>query len=622
MGVKRGQSMNMVKEEDILDSSILIIDDEVSLRNTFRVFLTRAGYTSVVTVATYDEALHSVAEQDFDLIFCDIVLERHSGIDLLKIFRENGVSCPVVIITGHPQVDTASEAVRLGAYDYLAKPVEKEAILKTARLAISHYWLQRKKEEAETSQAQANTFLETVFASVSDAIVVVDGNLKVIKANGAASRLLAGKPSEPVENLTILREPREKWLEELAELAGRVLKTGKGEDDHRLECCCMDGDSLLMSCCLSPLEKVVGADKGISGVVIVLRDITYKLKNPPKKSNRFHKMIGASPVMQELYTLLANVGKVDTSVLITGESGTGKELAALALHEESSRNKRQLVRVDCTAIPDDLLESELFGHKKGAFTGASEDRKGRILQAHGGTLFLDEIGDISKTMQLRLLRFLQEKSFYPVGRDCEQHVDVRVVAATNADLEQKVRAGSFREDLYYRLHVIEIRMPSLIERQEDIPLLTERFIHHFAAKTGRQVSGITDRALSRLSGYHWPGNVRELEHVVERACVLCDAATISSEHLPPHIPGVDAAKSFTGATGSTSDDLLAEHKMSAGASTDLHPESYSPDAEKIINALRKAGGNKAKAARLLKIDRSTLYRKIAELRIDTDIFSF
>ena len=249
------------------------------------------------------------------------------------------------------------------------------------------------------------------------------------------------------------------------------------------------------------------------------------------RRQQFHRLIGASRAMQTVYTLIENVGQVDTSVLITGESGTGKELVAEALHAESPRRDMPLIKVDCTAIPESLLESELFGHKKGSFTGADRNRQGRILQADGGTLFLDEIGDISPAMQLRLLRFLQERTFYPVGHDMPLKVDVRVIAATNADLKQKVIDGKFREDLYYRLRVIDIVLPPLREREEDIPLLVEHFLERFNKRLGKEITGISDQALDALKDYSWPGNVRELEHVMERACVLCADSTITTDHL-------------------------------------------------------------------------------------------
>jgi len=344
--------------------------------------------------------------------------------------------------------------------------------------------------------------------------------------------------------------------------------------------------------------------------------MSHKVQKPVQGRTHFHKMLGASAAMQNVYLLLENIGRVDTSVLITGESGTGKELAVHALHQESPRQDRPLVMVDCTAMTDSLLESELFGHKKGSFTGADENRMGRILQADGGTLFLDEIGDISMTMQLRLLRFLQERTFYPVGSDKELRVDVRVVAATNVDLKEKVKSGSFREDLYFRLLIIDIHLPPLRDREGDIPLLTNHFIGRFAKKLKKNITGISEQAMALLCQYAWPGNVRQLEHTIERACILCQGTTISSEQLPQELVGRSAE---------AQSPLLSEPaKADEIALTELRRLTLSKEdeqvTERILAALKTAGGNKAKAARLLNIDRSTLYRKMKELHIDANIF--
>ena len=363
---------------------------------------------------------------------------------------------------------------------------------------------------------------------------------------------------------------------------------------------------------MSPFDD---GHNNFDGVVVVIRDMT---RIPPKTSgrrSRFHRFIGKSDAMQTAYTMIENVGKVDTTVLISGESGTGKELAAEALHEESHRRNRPIVKVDCTAIPESLLESELFGHKKGSFTGADRDRMGRILQADGGTLFLDEIGDISAMMQLRLLRFLQEKTFYPVGRDTPIQVDVRVITATNVNLRQKVEEGEFREDLYFRLRVIDVILPALREREGDITLLTHHFISLISQKIGKTISGISDQALATMEQYPWPGNVRELEHVLERACVLCDSPTISADQLPPEIihyqPEIQVVQP---------EQILVQ--PGAVAPSLMHAGEQLPMPERILNALRKTGGNKAKAARLLGIDRSTLYRKIKEMQLDLSVLDF
>lgn len=599
-------------------TSILVVDDEVSLRNTFRTFLTRAGYENVRTVASFAEAVSAVGRETYDLIICDIVLESHSGIELLQKFNEMGVTCPVVIITGYPQVETASDAVRLGAFDYLPKPVEKETLLKTARLALRQYRLEQEKRQADAARDTYRTMLETIFNSVSDTIISVDQNLSIVEINHPASLLFTGNEKQ--------LEPGAKFrdcfgqtdLSVLYKITAEVLATGVALTDKRLECV-IKNEKKLFSVCVSPLKDGPTGEQAATGAVLVLRDITYKKKALQAASNRFHKMIGASPAMQEVFTLIKNIGKVDTSVLVTGASGTGKELAVDALHQESRRKNKPLIKVDCTTIADNLLESELFGHKKGAFTGATENRKGRILQADGGTLFLDEIGDISQMMQLRLLRFLQEKTYHPVGWDREVHVDVRVIAATNANLKEKVTDGSFREDLYFRLLIIDIALPPLCARHGDIPLLVDAFIERFRSQLKKEITGISDQALATLCNYSWPGNVRQLEHIIERACVLCPGTTITSKQLPDDIRAAEVLDK----TGATSLNQFFSNTL-PGIIDAPHQKNLPATAaeikDNIIEVLKKTGGNKAKAARLLNIDRSTLYRKIHELHIDLHSF--
>jgi len=517
------------------------------------------------------------------------------------------------MVTGYPNVETASEAVRLGAFDYLTKPVEKEALLKTARIAIQQYHLEQAGQAAEQTQTQYRHFLETLFKSVSDSIISVDPSRNIMKVNSAASVLFHQLDLELFEggNLGRTLESTSE-LHELGKSIQHVLKTGDELTDHRLEWSVGEKHKIL-SICISPLDNGTGASVG---AVLVIRDMNLKEQSQATQKTSFHNMIGVSKEMQNVYLLIEKIGRVDTSVLITGASGTGKELVVHALHQESPRHDKPLVMVDCGAIGDNLLESELFGHKKGSFTGAEENRAGRILQADGGTLFLDEIGDISKVMQLRLLRFLQEKTFYPVGSDKELHVDVRVIAATNVDLKARVEDGSFREDLYFRLLIIEIPLPLLRERIDDIPILTNHFVKTYAGKFDKDITGISKQAMALLSQYDWPGNVRQLEHSMERACILCQDVTISTEHLPLQVIQQRHRQPIATSAVEPADDLSAGLVQQYTLT-----EQEQQSCEEIISALRKAGGNKAKASRILKIDRSTLYRKIRELHIDMDQFT-
>lgn len=589
--------------------SILVVDDEGSLRDTFHFFLTREGYEPVLTVASFKEALSLLQNQPIDLVISDIVLEGSSGIDLLKHTRRLGIDCPFIIITGFPDVDTAAEAVRLGAFDYISKPVDKETLLKSVKLALRHRYLETQRLRAEAERERYRLFLDKVFKSVTDAIIIVDSNLNILKLNAAARYLFANLLPGVEEGMSLSDSIASQEFSSLRTDLLRVLKTGKEITEHRFECKTLDNKQKILSICTSPFKE---NNSDYPGAVIVVRDMSIQDKKSLPNRDRFHRFIGSSEPMQTVYTMIENVGRVDTTVLITGESGTGKELAAEALHNESSRKDKPLIKVDCTAMPENLLESELFGHKKGAFTGADKDRMGHILQADGGTLFLDEIGEISAITQLRLLRFLQEKTFYPVGSDKEIVVDTRVITATNVNLKEKVLQGTFREDLYFRLRVIDINLPPLRKRAGDIVLLVNHFVTLFSKSLNKVVNGLSDNVIIALTSYHWPGNVRELEHVVERAVVLCQSATITIKDLPLDLFSTEEP----GHTPLTHQSYIPQELPV----TQNHDDT-DKTAERILKILSRCGGNKAKAARLLGIDRSTLYRKIREHNIDLSVIA-
>ncbi len=598
------------------DARILIVDDEASIRLTFEMFLAREGYSQVTTAATFEEALIAIHDKALDLIISDIVLEGARGTDLLRKIREAGIKCPVVMITGFPNLDSAAEAVRYGAFDYISKPVNKETLLRFVRQALLHWELETERLQLIKENEKYKRYLEAIFSSVRDAIITLDNDMNIIQINNTAKNWLGYNESSSVTNIKAIPEEMGRiFLHD----ALQVLKSRAEVREHQIECHKVDGNIRIISLTASPLQD---GQEEFSGVVIVARDIT--LPEPVESRgvrNRFHGYVGSSQVMQSVYKLIENVGKVDTAVLITGESGTGKELAAEALHMESPRRDMSLVKVDCAAISEDLLESELFGHKKGAFTGADRDRPGRLLQADHGTLFLDEIGDISPRMQLRLLRFLQEKTFTPVGQDTPIKVDVRVIAATNVNLIEKVKAGNFREDLYYRLKVVEIKLPPLRDRKGGIPILSYHFLSLFREQLKRNIHGISDQAMSSLSSYSWPGNVRELRHVIERACVLCEGPTISLEHFPEEIRSQQRSqnsRSLTLTAPTTPD--TSQNPVPEMVILPLSQLPYISEKDELIDALKRARGNKSKAARILNIDRSTLYRKMQRLEIQPDEF--
>ncbi len=584
----------------MFDRNILIVDDEESLRLTFEMFLKREGYRHVQTAATFDEAREAISKGNFDLIISDIVLGGEKGSDLLRFIRNSGISCPVVMITGFPNLESASEAVRLGAFDYLSKPVNKEKLLKLVRQALAYWKLECEKQSLILQNEKYQHYLEAIFSSVEDAIIAVDNECSIIKLNRTAETLLAEFDNgRDRDERKLPGEIGSACLKD----ARQVIEKGSIVREHVIECVTVDGASKMFSINAAPL---VIDGRVANGAVIVVRDITRNNETRVVPSRlQFHGFVGTSRAMQSIYRLIENVGKVETAVLISGESGTGKELAAEALHAESPRSTMHLVKVDCAALPEDLLESELFGHRKGAFTGADRDRPGRLLQADKGTLFLDEIGDITPRLQLRLLRFLQEMTFTPVGMDLPVSVDVRVIAATNVNLKEKVRAGLFREDLYYRLKVVEVVLPPLRERKRCLPLLVEHFLAFFSQKHARHVHQVSDRAMDALRSYSWPGNVRELKHLLERGVVLCRGNNLLLEHLPEELleyrppPQPEENPAMEGVLT----HHLSEQQLLLARKNEL------------VEALRRAGGNKSKAAQLLSIDRSTLYRRLRRFKI-------
>ena len=338
-------------------------------------------------------------------------------------------------------------------------------------------------------------------------------------------------------------------------------------------------------------------------------------------------IIGESPAIQDLYAILERVADTPTTVLITGESGTGKELVARALHDNSGRRDRPFIKVNCAAIPKDLMESELFGYERGAFTGAVGSKPGRFELASGGTLFLDEIGEIPNEMQVKLLRVLQESEFERVGGIKTIRVDVRLVAATNRDLKKEIASGTFREDLFYRLNVVPITLPALRERKSDVPHLVSHFIAKFNARLKKSVEGIEPEALERLTGYAWPGNIRELENVIERAVLFADGVRIRVDDLPedvrsgraqgaqssghtPQPPPVEPSAlppdSGRGAAAASAVDGLKEQVKAAMSRLER---------DLIERALKQTNGNVTHAARLLKISRKGLQLKMKELNL-------
>lgn len=442
------------------------------------------------------------------------------------------------------------------------------------------------RKEAENKLTEHRSRLEAIFRSVKDAIITVDPNLIVIEANKSMENICGTEVEEIVGKE--FPQCQQHCNQACHEVLGQTLEKKTAIKEYRIECENQHRLQQVVNVSSSPLLDPQGK---FMGAVLIIRDITLlrEIERELRERNQFQNLIGRNKTMQDIYSLLEDLANLDTAVLVTGESGTGKELVARALHYSGNRAFKPFVTVNCSALAESLLESELFGHVRGAFTGAIKDKQGRFQAANGGTILLDEIGDISPMIQLKLLRVLQEKEFERVGESTPQKVDVRVIASTNKDLKGKVNRGEFRQDLYYRLKVVEVALPPLRERLEDLPLLVDHFRCSFNERFNKHVEGISNEVLSTFMDYNWPGNVRELEHVMEHAFVLCHGATITIHHLPVDLRNIEQIND------------LPQIKT---------PAKKFNGGQDILDALNKTGWNKTKAARLLGISRQTVYRKI------------
>ena len=550
-----------------MSSHILVVDDEKGIRMTFSRFLSDEGH-KVLTASSYEEALKIISLHDFDLIFADIVMGEKNGIDLLKIIKEGDILSPVIMISGFPSLKTAAEAVRLGAFDYISKPVYQDNLLQITNTALKHKALIDEKEKYRFN-------LEAIFQSVDEGIVTVDRNLRIIEVNDAARKVckifddFLGEYFQDAIKCYHFQEC----------LAGlkKTVETKEPVKLDRIECC----EDKIVTVKINPLRE---KKNKFSGAVMVIRDETFlvKMEKRLKERRSFYNITGRNYKMQKIYSQIEKLSDLPTTVLITGESGTGKELVAEALHYEGLRKIRPFIKVNCSALPENLIESELFGHMKGAFTGAVRNKPGQFSAAEGGTIFLDEIGDIKYSLQARLLRVLQEKTFTPLGSVKPVKVDVRIIAATNQNLEERLERGEFREDLYYRLNVIHLRIPPLRERPDDVLLLADYFLEKFSKSLNKNIDGFSREVRKIFQEYSWPGNVRELEHCVEHGVIFSESSIIKKEDLPVRLV-----------------NYKGEEKS-----------KKADDPQFIKEILEKCRWNKAKAARLLGIDRSTLYRKI------------
>jgi PAS domain S-box-containing protein len=456
--------------------------------------------------------------------------------------------------------------------------------------AIADLALKADDELAGSASAQMpETIDNQLLDSVPDGVFTVDDQWRVTSFNLAAERITGIRHDDALG-----RRCCEVFRASICESAcalKQTLATRRSVVNKVVYIVNAKGERIPISISTAALKDGNGK---IVGGVESFRDLRLvdELRREAEEQDSFSDIIGRSAVMRRLFDVLPAVAESDSTVLIEGPSGTGKELVARAIHQLSRRRPKPFVAINCGALPDTLLESELFGYKAGAFTDARKDKPGRFARAEGGTAFLDEIGDISPAMQTRFLRVLQERVYEPLGAVEPVRCDVRVIAASNKSLSALVKQEKFREDLFYRVNVVRLELPPLCERREDLPLLIEHFVGRFNRLKGRDIAGLSDPALGRLMQYDFPGNVRELENIIEHAFVLCRGTLIEPSHLPPHLQGKDDGDRSALPAGLT---LAAMEQML------------------IRDALRRSKGNRAAAARELGIDASTLFRKIKSL---------
>lgn len=440
----------------------------------------------------------------------------------------------------------------------------------------------------------------TILESISDGVFTVDNDFRITYLNRSAEEMIQVTREEALGRLCC--EVFRSNLCEGACALRRTLENGRPIIDLSCFMINNDGQRLPISISTAVLRDENGNTIGGAETFRNLSALE-ELRQEISPERRMGEFASRSQSMRKIFSQLAAIAETSSTVLLSGETGTGKELLARTIHAHSPRRDHPFVAINCGAFPDTLLESELFGYKKGAFTGADRDKPGRFALAEGGTLLLDEIGEISPAMQVRLLRVLQERMYEPLGAVKSVPVNVRIIAATHRDLRQLVQEGVFREDLFYRVNVIQLELPPLRQRREDIPFLVDTFIRRFNLAMRRQVSGISQVAMRLLTEYQWPGNIRQLENTIERSMIFCNGTMIEAEDLPAEI------------TEGKIDQLLASKEEAPGESVDMEGQVRKIEKQAILAALEKAEGNRRQAAELLNIHPTTFYRKLKSLQI-------
>jgi len=573
----------------IAGTRVLVVEDESIVAEDIHDILKNLGCNVTGIASSGEEAVRMASETGPDLVLMDVMLAGDmDGVEAARRIYDS-LNVPVVYLTAYADEDTLQRAKMTGAFGYILKPFDERSLRSTIDVALhKHSTESELRGKARRSSA--------ALRSVRDALITTDATGRIESMNPVAQTLTgwtldeaSGKLLKDIISITSA-EPGE-----LSEnIVTRIIDDGVFvglADDTLLTV--RDGTRLSVEGSAAPVKD----DKEeIIGAVLLLRPLGRQERDKITVEHAFDQIVGNNDEIQRILGILPDIAESNSTVLIEGPSGSGKELFARAIHDLSGRKKGRYVVVSCGALPDTLLESELFGYVKGAFTGAAKDKPGRFALAEGGTIFLDEIGDITPTLQAKLLRVLEQKEYEPLGGTATVKADVRIIAATNKTLADTVARGVFREDLFYRLKVVRIVLPPLSSRRSDIPLLVNHFVGKFNTETGKKIEGVQDDALGLLKKHDFPGNVRELEHIIEHAFVMCRGREIALQHLPEDIR--------------------------AGAADGERTEGDCPDspldrayAEVIEEKLRKHKGNRRQTAAELGISKTTLWRKMRKYGI-------
>ena len=567
---------------------ILVVEDESVVASDVQSCIRKIGHEVALSLAESKRP---------DLVLMDIRLGGgDDGITAAGRIRER-FDIPVVFLTAFADDDSLSRAKAVGPFGYILKPFDATDLKIAIEIGASKHEFDRRINEANRALAEETEFLNALFETIPASVMVVDQDSKVRMVNRALERdfevaqatLVEVCPGDALSCPRAVHQPSAcGTLDECLQcqlrptinegLAGAKIDRRRCQFTYQVD---SETRELTLLVSTTPLDH-----GGERLAIVILEDITELsgLRKALGSGEEFAGIVGSTDAMKRVFESIREVADTDVPVAVLGESGVGKELVARAIHDHGSRARRNFVTVNCAALPESLLESELFGHVKGAFTGSVKDRKGRFELADGGTIFLDEVADLTPATQVKLLRVLQEGTFEPVGSDRTRTVDVRVLSATNRNLQEEVRAGRFRDDLFYRLCVVPLQVPPLRERAADIPLLAEHFLLRMSAASGGRRATLSDEVTQVFVEYGWPGNVRELQNVLQFAWIKCKDGVIRLEHLPPN---------------------LRMAQVQAAASLKRRPGLT---VEAIAAALDETGGNKTEAAKRLGVSRATLYR--------------